>query len=289
MSPAEKLIEILELEQLEIDLFRGHSPNTEVQRVFGGQVIGQALSAASKTVEDRACHSLHAYFLRPGDPKVPIIYQVERVRDGRSFATRRVVAIQHGQPIFNLGANFHNAEADAFEHQITMPDVLPPEEMPYNWHDLGEMAKQSGVPEAWIDNWVKKQPLDFLFPDSAFARKDNKLPHQTYTWFRNAKSMELSDLQEQCIVAFASDMTLLDSSLRPHGASGWTMTAQIASLDHAMWFHAPVRTSDWLLYVKDSPFAGGARGFTRGSVFDRSGKLIASVAQEGLIRPLRKS
>lgn len=286
MDPAGELLEILNLERLETDLFRGHSPKTRLQRVFGGQVIGQALSAAYETVKDRTCHSLHAYFLRPGDPNVPIIYQVERTRDGRSFSTRRVVAIQHGRPIFNLGAGFHIDE-DGYEHQISAPDVPGPDEMEYAWADLGEAARKAGVMEPIVQAFVDMQPLEFRFPDRIVATKDAPLPHENYAWFRIGRALDISAVKHQCVLAFATDMTLLDSTVRPHGVGWATMSVEMASLDHALWFHAPVRTDDWLLYVKDSPFAGGARGFARGSIYDRSGKLVASVAQEGLIRPFK--
>ena len=282
MDAVQRLLEILDLERLEVDLFRGHSPDTHVQRVFGGQVIGQALVAAYRTVKERNCHSLHAYFLRPGDPHVPIIYQVERMRDGRSFTTRRVAAIQHGKQIFALTANFQ-IEEEGFTHQIKMPDVPGPDEMPITWCNVPDILASRGMTLSGdLKEFLATKSVEFRLPDIVV---DEPKPHENYVWFKAVKPLEVDPIVHQCVLAYASDMTLLDSSVRPHGVSWAARTVQMASLDHAMWFHAPVKADEWLLYVKDSPFSGGARGFTRGNIFDQSGTLVASVTQEGLIRP----
>ncbi|MHA1189577.1 MAG: acyl-CoA thioesterase [Alphaproteobacteria bacterium] len=244
-SAVEQLTAIVDLEPLEHNLFRGRSPQVGWQRVFGGQVIAQALVAGSRTVDpERRVHSLHGYFMRPGDPAVPIIYEVDRIRDGKSFTTRRVVAIQHGEAIFSMSASFQIAE-DGLSHQIAMPDVPDPDDL---------------VPEAEVE------------------------PVQN-VWFRASEPLPDDRGVHECVLAYASDMTLLDTALFAHGKSVFSRDLQVASLDHALWFHHPVKADEWLLYAADSPSSSGARGFTRGSVFSRDGKLVASSAQEGLIRP----
>ncbi len=256
------LVGILDLERIEVNLFRGVSPKDDRQRVFGGQVAGQALVAAGRTVEQGTVHSLHAYFLRPGDPAAPIVYDVDRIRDGRSFTTRRVVAIQHGQAIFNLSASFQVDEA-GFEHQAPMPDCPEPEALP-----------PAGRPDRPID--MRRVPGD---DRSGRAR----------VWFRADGRLPSDELLlHACVVAYASDLTLLDTMLSRHGLSvGDAPGVMFASLDHAMWFHRRFRADDWLLYDQDSPVAAGARGFARGSIFTRSGTLVVSVVQEGLVRPAR--
>jgi acyl-CoA thioesterase-2 len=278
----EDLIQILNLENLEENLFRGFSPDVSWQRVFGGQVIGQALVAAYRTVEERVCHSLHAYFLRPGDPKVPIIYEVDRSRDGKSFTTRRVVAIQHGQQIFNLAASFQVPEK-GFEHQAEMPDVAMPEDLPSEWDLRKEIA--SRLPEDMAKHFSRPRPVEIKPVNPQHYIDPAPMEPTQYVWFRARKSVSGDDIAlSQCILAYASDMTLLDTCIRPHGVSWISGALQSASLDHAMWFHQPFKADEWMLYAQDSPSASGARGFNRGSVYTREGKLVASVAQEGLIR-----
>jgi len=276
------LLGILDLEPLEVNLFRGHSPQTGWQRVFGGQVIGQALMAAQRTIEvGRIVHSLHAYFMRPGDPSVPIIYQVERIRDGSSFNTRRVVAIQHGKAIFALSCSFQ-IEEPGFDHQAAMPDVPPPEKL------LGEQQIKdqylAHAPTAIRKYWERERPIEIRPVSLKHYFSNEKLEPRQDVWVRATGPVPDDRLYQAAVLAYLSDMTLLDTSLYAHGTSIFDQTLQVASLDHSMWFHRPDRLDDWLLYTQDSPSASGARGLTRGSLFTRSGVLIASVAQEGLIR-----
>ncbi|GGC51459.1 acyl-CoA thioesterase II [Chelatococcus reniformis] len=287
MSQAvDNLLSILDLEPIEVNLFRGRSPQDRWQRVFGGQVIGQALVAACRTVDDRAPHSLHCYFLLGGDPRVPIIYEVDRIRDGRSFTTRRVVAIQHGRPIFALTASFHVAE-EGLEHATPMPDVPGPDQLPSHF-DI-EPKLLAAMPEHVRRFFSSERPIEIKPVDYQhyyaryFSRQPAALP--SCVWIRAVDRLPDDPAIHQCVLAFASDMTLLDVSLLPHGRSVIEPTIQSASLDHAMWFHAPFRADEWLLYVQDSPVATGARGLTRGLIYTHAGRLIASVAQEGLIRP----
>ena len=285
---AEELLPgILDLERLEVDLFRGRSPRENLQRVFGGQVAGQALVAAGGTVPaDRAVHSLHAYFLRPGDPAAPIVYTVDRIRDGRSFTTRRVVAIQHGKAIFTLSASFHIAE-DGAEHQFAMPDVPAPDEVPL-WQDrLREFGDR--VPARWL----RPRPVEVRYiGDPPWVVRDPVAAGdaQTMVWMRAVGTLPDDPLLHVCAVAYASDMTLLDSVLVAQrlawaeGSVAGDSAVTGASLDHAMWFHAPFRADDWLLYVQEAPVTSGARGLARGHVYRRDGRLAVSVVQEGLIR-----
>ena len=277
----EDLIQILDLEPIEQNLFRGHSPDVSWQRVFGGQVIGQALVAAYRTVEERICHSLHAYFIRPGDPKVPILYEVDRARDGKSFTTRRVVAIQHGKQIFNLAASFQVHE-EGFEHQADMPDVPMPEDL----KPESELRKEviDRLPKEIAVHFTRPRPIEIRPVDPQSYFDPEPMAPVQHVWFRARKDVGTLESINQCVMAYASDMTLLDTCIRPHGVSWMQGKLQSASLDHAMWFHAPVRTNDWLLYAQDSPSASGARGFNRGTIFTKEGRLVASVAQEGLIR-----
>lgn len=275
------LIELLDLEQLEVNLFRGLSPQDSWQRVFGGQVIGQALVAAGRTVEDRLSHSLHAYFLRPGDPNVPIIYEVDQARDGRSFTTRRVVAIQHGRPIFNMSVSFQ-VDEEGFEHQFELPDVPPPEELKSELELRREVADR--VSDEHRAHWVRERPIETRPVDpSDFFHPEKREPVQ-YTWMRAKDPVPDDAVTNQCILAYASDLSLLDTCIFPHGVSWMNPRLQSASLDHAMWFHHKFKSDEWLLYAQDSPASSGGRGFNRGSIFTRDGKLVASVAQEGLIR-----
>jgi acyl-CoA thioesterase-2 len=281
------LLSILDLEPLEHNLFRGRSFDPGWQRVFGGQVIGQSLVAASRTVEpDRHVHSLHCYFLRLGDPAAPIIYEVERVRDGGSFSTRRVVATQHGRSIFVMSASFHIRE-EGFDHQITMPNVPPPEDLPVDGPHTAALLE--GAPEGVRLYWERLRPIELRPVDleGFFTRAEPRQGHAI--WMRAKTSIGDDPVLNSCVLAYASDLTLLDTTLLAHGRSAFDPSVQVASLDHAMWFHRPFRIDDWLLYVEDSPSAHGARGFNRGSLFDRRGVLVASVAQEGLVRPVEAS
>jgi acyl-CoA thioesterase-2 len=249
--------------------------------VFGGQVIGQALVAAARTVEGRPVHSLHCYFLRPGDPKIPILYEVDRIRDGKSFATRRVVAIQHGEAIFTMAASFQIVEP-GLDHQIEMPDVPPPEKLPSE-AELKE-AYLHNAPDAVRKYWQHARPIELRPVDLRHYVSREPLEPIQYVWVRATHKLPDDPDIHRCVLAYASDMTLLDTSLFAHGRSIFDQDLQPASLDHAMWFHRSFRADEWLLYAEDSPSASGARGFTRGSLFTRDGKLVASVAQEGLIR-----
>jgi acyl-CoA thioesterase-2 len=275
------LIDLLDLEPIEVNLFRGRSPQDGWQRVFGGQVLGQAMVAAARTVVGRPAHSFHAYFLRPGDPKVPILYDVDRIRDGTSFTTRRVVAIQHGRAIFTLSASFQ-VDEPGLEHQIEMPDVPGPEGL---MNEVELRQKYAGrIPEQFRATFLRERPIEVrpIEPIDEFAPE--KRPPFQKVWFRAVDALPDDRALHQCVLAYASDLTLLDTSNLPHGVSWWSEKFQTASLDHAMWFHRPFRADEWLLYAQDSPRASGARGFNRGSVFTRAGELVASVTQEGLIR-----
>lgn len=282
LSPMDQLIKTLDLEQLEHNLYRGTSPDIGWQRVFGGQVIAQALVAAQRTVDaDRLAHSLHAYFVRPGDPSVPIVYQVERIRDGGTFATRQVQAIQHGKAIFSMLASFQLHE-DGFEHQVIIPDVPLPEEL----MDEAEFKRLflPKAPEAVRRYWERPRPIELRPTSLKHYLTTEKLEPRQDIWVRTVGKVPDDRGIQAAILAYLSDMTLLDASLYPHGTSVFDPRLQAASLDHAMWFHRPIRFDDWLLYSQESPSASGGRGMTRGSLYTRSGTLVASVAQEGLIR-----
>jgi len=276
----DSLIDLLDLEQIEVNIFRGRSPEERVQRVFGGQVAGQALVAAGRTVPaDRPVHSLHAYFIRPGDPSVPLVYLVDRVRDGRSFTTRRVSAVQHGKTIFTLSASFHHPEPGP-EHADPMPDVPPPEAIERNSDRMARMLGEAD-PRVW-DN-----PIDLrsVGPMSAEAARDPSLrTTRNLIWLRVDGDLPDDPLLHVCLMTYASDMTLLDSVLTGHGLTWLDGRTSGASLDHAMWFHRPFRADQWLLYAQESPAAFGARGLARGEVFTADGRLVVSVMQEGLIR-----
>ncbi len=274
-SELAELVDILSLEQIELNLFRGTSPTEGWQRVYGGQVLGQALVAASRTVDgdNRSAHSLHGYFLRPGDTSQPILYSVDRIRDGRSFTTRRVVAIQNGVAIFSMSASFQVHET-GLSHADAMPDVPPPENCEPMMHLLSDEA---GGKRSWPIDMRSVEPV-------ARDQKPTPQPPVQHTWVRTVGEPPDDLRLNQCVLAYASDMTLLDTSYRPHGVDWTAGNFQVASLDHAMWFHRPFQLDDWLLYAQDSPNSGGGRGFSRGTFFSRSGELIASGAQEGLIR-----
>ncbi|HVW72382.1 MAG TPA: acyl-CoA thioesterase II [Rhizomicrobium sp.] len=280
-----RLLALLDLEKIEENVFRGLSPPERIQRVFGGQVLAQALVAAMRTVPpERACHSFHAYFLRPGDPKVPILYEVDRSRDGASFSARRVVAIQHGAQIFILAASFQKAEG-GFEHQAQMPVVPDPESLEDDSQVLLRDSTLSPAMRALVAQdrpfetraVLGRGPFDGAGDRPARAAVD-------HIWLRTRGPLPDDPNLHRVLLAFVSDMSLLDTALLPHGKSIFS-NVQVASLDHAMWFHRPLRADEWLLYVQDSPSASAARGFNRGAIYRRDGTLVASVAQEGLIRP----
>lgn len=282
---AQELLRLLDIEQLEVDLFRGTGAGGETTtRIFGGHVIAQALAAAYRTVPDRLCHSLHAYFIRPGDPEIPVIYQVDRARDGGSFTTRRVVAIQHGKQILNMSASFH-IEEDGWSYQHTMPDVDGPDGL-MNRAEHREAVKDQ-VPDHLRSDFLRKRPIEIR----AVAPRDLFNPEPAddtnHLWFRMQAAKGQGPQMQHCLMAYASDMNLLGSSLRPHGLTWFQGKVMTASLDHAMWFHGPAQFEDWHLYTMDAPFTGGARGFNRGSIYNQNGQLMASVAQEGLMRPYK--
>lgn len=274
----DELVALLDLERIEADLFRGRTPAVKAQRTFGGQVAGQALVAAGRTVgDDRPVHSLHAYFLRPGDPTVPIVYEVDRIRDGRSYTTRRVVAVQHGRAVFHLSASFA-VPGDDISHQLPMPDVPDPETLPTylermapRLHEMPEGMRQvRPIDLRYVGNppWLSAEPVS---------------PPRSRVWLRADGELPDDPLLHVCALTYASDMTLLDSILLAHGKNWLDDVVSGASLDHAMWFHRPFRADEWMLYDQDSPAAHGARGLARGSIFGRDGTLLVSVVQEGMI------
>ena len=279
----QELFDILDLEQLEHNLYRGRSHKVGWQRVFGGQVIGQALVAAQRTVAaERYVHSLHCYFMRPGDPQAPIIYQVDRLRDGGSFTTRRVTAIQHGHAIFSLECSFQ-VEEEGFEHQMPMPlDVPSPETLRNQFQLLQETGHE--VPDAVRKYWARERPLEIRPVNIEHYTSKDKLPPRQNVWVRMMGDVPDDRRIQAAILAYLSDMTLLETSTFAHGRVGYDPEIQMASLDHAMWFHRPCRLDDWLLYAQDSPNTIGSRGFSRGFLYARDGTLIASTAQEGLVR-----
>lgn len=279
----DELVTLLALEKIEENLFRGQSQDLGWGTVFGGQVLGQALSAAVRTVPaDRQVHSLHAYFLRPGDVKRPIVYDVDRIRDGASFTTRRVVAIQGGQPIFNLAASFQIDEP-GFEHQDPMPAVPPPESVPTEEERFGPYV--SKLPRHLRDRATAARPFEMrAIGEEGDPFQPLTRPAQRLVWLRTAGALPDEPALHRYLLAYASDHSFLTTSLLPHGVSWLTPSMQIASLDHVMWFHQPFRVDEWLLHVMESPAAHGARGLVRGRVYTRDGKLVASSSQEGLIR-----
>lgn len=284
MSKAfQELLTILDLEQIEKNIFRGVSPDVGWQRVFGGLVISQALVAASRTIEGKSPHSLHCYFLLPGDPSVPILYEVERVRDGASFATRRCVAVQHGRTIFILSASFQKEEP-GLDHALAMPDVPPPGNLP--GVEMIREALGPKLPEGVRRYFERERPIELRPVDmSRFTSPGKPRPATQRIWMRAAGRLPDDLAIHQAVLAYLSDMTLLDTALVPHGRSVFDGSIQAASLDHAIWFHRPFRADEWMLYDQESPNTGGARGLCRGSLFSHDGRLIATVMQEGLIRP----
>ena len=282
MSLVDIITELLDLEPIEVNLFRGKNRDVGGKSVFGGQVLAQALVAANRTVDPaRPCHSMHGYFLLPGDMLAPIVFDVERIRDGRSFTTRRVRAIQHGQVIFNMAASYQVAE-HGVEHQTEMPPVPPPEELVAE-SELRKLVADH-VPERYRKRFLQDQPIEFrpVNPVNPFA--PDKRPPVKDVWFKAAGKLPDDPALHQAVLAYTSDFGFIGTAMLPHGLSFMMKNVQVASLDHALWFHGPFRADDWLLYHMDSPVAYGARGFNRGSIYTRDGVLVASVAQEGLIR-----
>ena len=282
MQPLNKIIEILDLEEIEQNHYLATSPNEGWQRVYGGQVIGQALVAASRTVaDDRQAHSLHGYFLRAGDKDRPILYKVDRIRDGKSFNTRRVMAVQHGQAIFTMSISFQVTE-DGLSHQFPMPETPGPDNL------LGEEEVRAEQAKNWPEEFQETfsgssaielrpvEPLDLMNPQ--------KTDPTQRCWMRCGETLPDDPRLHQCVLAYLSDWSLLDTATRPHGISFLQDNIQVASLDHAMWFHRPFRADEWLLYDQDSPSASGARGFNRGLIYNQAGELVASTTQEGLMR-----
>jgi acyl-CoA thioesterase-2 len=277
----EELIDLLALERLEDNLFRGQSRDIGTKYVFGGQVLGQALSAAQKTVDPaRQAHSLHAYFLRAGDIEAPIVYDVDRSRDGNSFSVRRVVAIQHGQPILNLAASFH-IEEPGVSHQTSMPEVPAPEDLDETRFDPEVVATLPAKIQRWL---TRRGPFEFRHVYPRDELNPPKRPPYQHAWFRLSDGIGDDPALHRAMLAYASDFHLIGTTTFPHGISYLQHNVVMASLDHALWFHRPFRVDDWLLYACDSPSASGARGLARGQIFSRDGRLVASSAQEGLIR-----
>ncbi len=283
-SVLSELLDLMRLEALEINLFRGSSRDIGTPRVFGGQVLAQAVLAASRTVEERAIHSLHAYFLRSGDPEAPIVYDVDRSRDGRSFTARRVVAIQHGRPIFNLAASFQREE-EGLEHQIDAETVPGPDVIGPARPMEPELLER--IPQKLRRWFTRRGPFEFRPVRQTDPLNPGRHPPYKQVWFRCAGQLPDDPLLHRALLAYASDFHLVGTATLPHGLSFLQGNLQMASLDHAMWFHRSCRVDDWLLYICDSPSASGGRGFTRGSLYDQSGRLVASTAQEGVVR-LRK-
>ncbi len=287
MKDVKELLELLELEQIERNLYRGRSSSVGSKQVFGGQVLAQALHAAAKTVpEGRFAHSLHAYFILPGDLDKPIIFQVDTIRDGGSFTTRRVKAIQNGEAIFLMSASFQ-LQQDGFDHHIPMPNVSKPESL-VSWEDLvdqyGDMLPENIKRFLNLERPIEFRPVELINP--ALPGKSSPFRH---VWMRAKGAMPEDRRLHQQVLAYTSDYNLLTTALLPHGSeTGAFHKIQLASLDHAMWFHRPFQMDDWLLYAIDSPSASNARGFTRGNIFAADGRLVASVVQEGLMRPKKE-
>ena len=286
-ASTDELVSLLDLERIETNIFRGRSPPSAWQRVFGGLVISQALVAAARTVETKSPHSLHGYFILPGDPSLPIVYEVDRIRDGKSFATRRCVAIQQGRAIFSLAASFQIAE-EGLTHQIAMPEVPGPE----NLTSERELVERFGtsLPEPARLYFLSKRPIELRPVDLRRyipGAQPTPIEPVQHLWVRATGRLPDDPALHRAVLAYLTDLTLLDTALVVHQRTILDTSLQVASLDHALWFHRPFRADEWLLYAQESPTSGGARGLTRGSLFTRDGKLIASVMQEGLIRQMR--
>ena len=275
------LLQLLELEPLEENLFRGESRDIGAPQVFGGQVLGQALTAASATVEARVVHSLHAYFLRRGDFNAPIVYQVDRSLDGHSFSNRRVVAIQHGEQIFNMTASFQIGE-NGYDHQLDMPRVPPPESLPDPAPPAAMLEK---LPDKVRRFFGQARPFEFRLVQPVDYLDPRPAPPLRQIWMRAVGPVGDGEMLHRRLLAYVSDFFLLDTATLPHGTSFLKASLIMATIDHAMWFHRPLRVDDWLLCAMESPSASGARGFARASIFARDGRLVASAAQEGLMRP----
>ncbi len=274
------LLGVLDLEEIELNVYRGRNEADRHMRLFGGQVAAQALQAAARTVDGVPAHSLHGYFLRPGNPDVPVLYTVDRIRDGRSFTTRRVVAVQRGKAIFNMAVSFHEPES-GYVHQDPAPTVPEPDELP----TAADLVEQNAdrLPEE-VRAWAPRpRPIDMRYEHAPTYLGGQPHEGPSRNWFRVGRRLEDGEALHQAILTYVTDIGLIDSVIQRHGRKEPMM---VASLDHAVWFHRPLRVDDWLLYVQDSPTAFGARGFARGSIFDREGVLVASVAQEGLVRPV---
>ncbi|MCK1676809.1 acyl-CoA thioesterase II [Bradyrhizobium sp. 150] len=279
------LLAILDLEPIEVNLFRGHSPMATWDRVFGGQVIGQAMVAACRTVEGRLPHSLHCYFIQAGDPQVPIIYQVERLRDGKSYSTRRVTAIQHGKSIFSVMVSFHAKEENAFDHHDKMPYVPPPEN--FSAEELSKQPMFLEMPETIRSYYGSDRPV-IMRPVEIGRYSGQKIDDgRVHFWIKTASKLPDDQALHICALAYASDFSLVDAVMARYGRTLFDGRMISASLDHAMWFHRPFRVDEWLLYAQDSPSAHGGRGLTRGMIFKPDGTLVASVAQEGSLRERR--
>jgi acyl-CoA thioesterase-2 len=283
----DELLELLDLEEIDQNIYRGQNEARRTGRLFGGQVAAQALVAAGRTTGGQLPHSLHSYFLRAGDPTTPVLYTVDRIRDGRSFTTRRVVAVQRGRAIFNMSCSFHEAE-DSYEHQHDMPDAPDPEDVP-TWRDrLNTLEKEVEARGEKMPSFPpRERPIDVrhVHPPT-YLGGGHPDPRKGLVWMRVERRLPDDPLLHLCILTYASDISLLDTVVRPHGRKGPLGSLMTASLDHALWFHRPCRVDEWLLYAQDSPAATGARGFARGAFYTRDGVLVASAAQEGLMRPV---
>lgn len=273
---------ILDLEPIEVNLFRGRSPNASSQRLFGGQVIGQAMVAACRTVESRLPHSLHCYFIQPGDAHIPIIYQVERLRDGKSYSTRRVSAIQHGKMIVSIMVSFHASEEGTFDHQAKMPDVQPPGK--FTAQELSKQPMFPAMPEIIRRYYEPNRPVELRPVEIARYVGQRIDDGRIHIWMRSSAKLPDDPALHMCALAYASDLSLLDAVMARYGRTLFDERMMSASLDHTMWFHRPFRADEWLLYAKESPTAQGGRGLTRGLIFKPDGTLVASAAQEGSVR-----
>ncbi|MAI78064.1 MAG: acyl-CoA thioesterase II [Deltaproteobacteria bacterium] len=281
----DQLLELIDLEEIDENIYRGQNEKGRPGRLFGGQVAAQALAATGRTVSNQVAHSLHGYFLRPGDPAVPVVYTVDRIRDGRSFTTRRVVAQQRGRAIFNMSVSFHTPE-EGYTHQFDMPDVPPPEALMSRKEHYEKLADK--LPEEVIQ-WARRtNPIETRTarPPAFLSSEPNDEPG--IVWLRAGSVLPDDPFLHQCVLTYATDLSLIDCILQPHGRMGPLGPLMLASLDHAIWFHKPLRADDWLLYHQDSPSAFGARGLARGNLYTIKGELVASVVQEALIRPVGK-
>ncbi len=283
----EELLWLLNLEKIEENIFRGQSQDLGYGNVFGGQVIGQSLSAASRTMgPDFHAHSLHGYFMRAGDATKPIVYTVDCIRDGKSFVTRRVVAVQKGVAIFSMAASFHRGE-QGYTHQDPMPDIKGPEGIESEVEMARRLSDQ--IPPAILEKLLCKKPIELRVVNPVNPFSPTPMPPEKYIWFRAIDKIPTENAAaHRYILAYASDFHLVSTSLYPHGKTFWSPDMQVASLDHSIWFHREICMDDWLLYVMKSPSAAEGRGLSIGSIYTRDGTLVASVAQEGLLRPLKK-